>query len=252
MAAAPSFTQPEAPQAQTVASLQRLQRLFEGASVVIEQLGPDEDVPAPRPEEAAQVARAVSKRRREFAAGRHLVRRGLARLGGDAAGFADFVLLNDADRAPRWPAGVVGSITHTGAGDQAYCAVVLGRDSQLLAVGIDAEEAEPLEPELWKFVLTADERAALEREPAERRGLLAKVMFSAKECFYKAQYPLTRQFLGFQQVRISLDPAKGQFQAARVDVVGGVGEMSRCLGRYSMDGGLVLTGIAVSRGGPQC
>ena len=242
MTAAASFTQPEAPGAPTV---ERLQRLFDGAPVVIEQLGPDEDIPAPRPEEAAQVARAVSKRRREFAAGRHLVRRGLARLGGDATtGFADFVLLNDADRAPRWPAGVVGSITHTGAGDQAFCAVVLGRDSQLLAVGIDAEEAEPLEPELWKFVLTAEERAALEQEPAERRGLLAKVMFSAKECFYKAQYPLTRQFLGFQQVRVALDQARGQFQAARVDVVGGVGEMSRCLGRYSMDGELVLTGIA--------
>ena len=86
---------------------------------------------------------------------------------------------------------------------------MLGRDSELLTVGIDAEEAEPLEPELWRFVLTEDERAALEREPAENRGLLAKVVFSAKECFYKAQYPLTRQFLGFKQVRITLNPGLG-------------------------------------------
>jgi 4'-phosphopantetheinyl transferase EntD len=218
-----------------------LERLFDGAPVVIEQLGLGEDIPAPHPDEAAQVARAVSKRRREFAAGRHLARRALARLG-EAGEFEEVVLLNGADRAPLWPAGVVGSITHTGAGDQGYCAVVLGRDSELAAVGIDAEEAEPLEPDLWKFVLTADERAALEQEPAETRGLLAKVVFSAKECFYKAQYPLTRQFLGFQQVRITLIPALGQFVAERVD---DGGEMSRCLGRYSMDGDLVLTGIAV-------
>ncbi len=108
---------------------------------------------------------------------------------------------------------------------------------------------QPLEPELWRFVLTEDERAALEREPAETRGLLAKVVFSAKECFYKAQYPLTRQFLGFKQVRITLIPALGQFRAERVDATG---EMSRCLGRYSMDGALVLTGIAVPRGDHQC
>lgn len=220
-----------------------LQQLFDGAPVVVEQLALGEDVPAPHPDEAAQVARAVTKRRREFAAGRHLARRALARLG-EPGEFDDVVLLNGADRAPRWPEGVVGSITHTGAGDQGYCAVVLGRDSQLAAVGIDAEEAKPLEPELWSFVLTPDERAALEREPEATRGLLAKVVFSAKECFYKAQYPLTGQFLGFQQVRITLIPGSRQFQAERVDVGG---EMSRCLGRYSLDGALVLTGIAVRR-----
>jgi 4'-phosphopantetheinyl transferase EntD len=219
--------------------LQRLHDLFSDAPVVVEQLGLDGDIPALHPEEAAQVARAVTRRRREFAAGRHLARRALARLG---TGFEDVVLLNGADRAPRWPTGVVGSITHTGAGDQGYCAVVLGRDSDLVTVGIDAEEAEPLEPELWSFVLTADERAALEREPVESRGLLAKVVFSAKECFYKAQYPLTRQFLSFQQVRITLIPALGQFIAERVDVGS---EMSRCLGRYSIDGVLLVTGIAV-------
>jgi 4'-phosphopantetheinyl transferase EntD len=252
--AAASTIRTDAPSAraqqQAQERLQRLQQLFDGAPVVVEQLRPGEEIPAPRPEEAAQVARAVSKRKREFAAGRHLARRALARLGDDVD-FADLLLLNDADRAPLWPAGVVGSITHTGAGqeDDGYCAVVLGRDSEVRTVGIDAEEAAPLEPELWTFVLTEDERAALEREPAESRGLLAKVVFSAKECFYKAQYPLTRQFLGFKQVRITLNPGLGRFEAQRVDATG---EMSRCFGRYSIDGALVLTGIAVSRGDHQC
>ena len=49
--------------------------------------------------------------------------------------------------------------------------------------------------------------------------------------------PLTRQFLGFKQVRITLNPGLGTFQAQRLDATG---EMSRCLGRYSMDGALVL------------
>jgi 4'-phosphopantetheinyl transferase EntD len=232
----------------------RLGELFAGAPVVIEACWLDRPIPDPLPEEAAQVARAVSRRRREFAAGRHLFRRALGRLlDADASAIA---LLNGADRAPCWPAGVVGSITHTATGTPAdgYCAVVLGRDSALLAVGVDAEEAEPLEAGLWSFVLTPAERAALDREAPERQGLLAKLMFSAKECFYKAQYPLTRRFLGFQQVQITLDqPMIGRFQARLLDdTQQGGAEMSVCLGRYIMDAGLLLTGIAVPREGAQC
>jgi 4'-phosphopantetheinyl transferase EntD len=228
----------------------RLRGLFAGAPVVFEEMALGGDIPALLPEEAAQVARAVGARRREFAAGRHLARRALARLTG--AGSPLLVLLNGPDRAPRWPAGIVGSITHTRGGPEAdgdgYCAVVLGRDTDVRTVAIDAEEAEDLEPELCRFVLTAGERAALAAEPAQRRGLLAKILFSAKECFYKAQYPVTGRFLGFQEVEVTLDQARLQFRARLVE---SAREMSECLGRYRMDGGLVLTGIAVPGAGAQ-
>src|ERR1700761_3617241 len=59
------------------------------------------------PDEEALLGRAVEKRRREFAAGRGCARRALAALGLPPA-----PLLPGEGGAPRWPDGVVGSITH--------------------------------------------------------------------------------------------------------------------------------------------
>ena len=66
--------------------------------------------PPVHPDEMAQVDAAVNSRRVEFATGRSCARRALARMG-----IREFVLRsNPVSRAPRWPAGVVGAITHTG------------------------------------------------------------------------------------------------------------------------------------------
>ncbi|MBN1173619.1 MAG: 4'-phosphopantetheinyl transferase, partial [Micromonosporaceae bacterium] len=59
------------------------------------------------PEEAPLVARAVPRRRAEFTTGRHCARLALASLGVEPA-----AILAGPDRAPRWPAGIVGTITH--------------------------------------------------------------------------------------------------------------------------------------------
>ena len=228
----------------------RLARLFPGAPLAGEEIRLSEDIPPPRPEEAAQVARAVSRRRLEYAAGRHCARQALGRL----AGNEDFVLLNDADRAPRWPDGFVGSLTHTGSAPDGYCAAVLGRTSDLLAVGLDAEEAEALEPDLWPFVLTAGERHSLTAHPEASRGMLAKVIFSAKECYYKAQFPLTRRFLGFREVQIQLEFAleagAGRFEARLVDPFVSDG-IAHCEGRFLIESGFVLTGIVLPRIAPR-
>jgi 4'-phosphopantetheinyl transferase EntD len=40
--------------------------------------------------------------------------------------------------------------------------------------------------------------------PAERRGSMATVLFSAKESFYKAQYSLTRQWLDFKSAAVTI------------------------------------------------
>lgn len=56
--------------------------------------------------ERALVARAVPKRRDEYAAGRNCARAALARLG-----VHDFALLAGSAREPIWPEGVIGSMT---------------------------------------------------------------------------------------------------------------------------------------------
>ncbi len=91
------------------------------------------------PAERAALRNAVAKRRREFVAGRVLARRAMAVLG-----FPQEPVLVGARRAPIWPAGLIGSISHTATG----CAVALTPDRYFRSIGLDVEDTTPLEPEL--------------------------------------------------------------------------------------------------------
>jgi 4'-phosphopantetheinyl transferase EntD len=102
--------------------------LFTDKPVVVEELFLADSVPPCHPREAEQVAAAVFRRRQEYAAGRYCARRALSGLG-----IEGFILLNGPDRAPIWPTGVAGAITHTG-GPGGYCAAVVGRLDRVLAV----------------------------------------------------------------------------------------------------------------------
>lgn len=193
-------------------------------------------------EEAAQIAHAVPRRQLEFATVRLCARRAAARLG-----VGPFVLLNGADRAPRWPAELVGSLTHTGRGTSGYCAAAAARADAMRSIGIDAEQAQPLPLRLWDFVLTSGEQTAMramEPDPG-RAELLAKIVFSAKECFYKAQFPLTHQYLGFHQVEIALDLPNGAFQARLSPSAPPGLALEECRGRFAVAEDLVRTAIGV-------
>jgi 4'-phosphopantetheinyl transferase EntD len=218
-----------------------LDELFGKCPVVVEEVRISEDVPAPHPLEDEQVATSVSKRRIEFAAGRYCARRALARLN-----IKDFVLRNGRDRAPCWPAGIVGSITHTGDVNRGgYCAVVVGHANQVVTVGVDAEQAKPLERPLWAHVLTTTERRTLEMADVTAGGLWAKTIFSAKECFYKAQFPLSGQFLGFHDVEVDLDLRSSTFVAGLASGAPRGLPLTRCAGRFLRHDDLVVTGIAL-------
>jgi len=214
-----------------------------GAPLVGEALWMASEPPPIHPEEEAQVATAVAKRRAEFAAGRACARRALTRLG-----VADFVLKNGPDRAPRWPAGVVGSITHAGAVPGGFCAAVVARSTDFLTLGLDAELADAVRSELWPRVTTAEERHWLGEQPAETRSTLAATLFSAKECFYKARFPLCGEFLEFADVEVALDPAGSSFEARLTrDGADSPGRplLPGCKGRYVKVDGFVITGIGV-------
>lgn len=189
------------------------------------------------PQEEVVVRRAVETRRREFTAGRVLARRALGELG-----VPPVAIPSGDDRAPVWPEGVVGSITHT----RGYCAVVVARRERVGSLGIDAELGEPLREGLWRRVCTERERSWLADRPVGERGLLAKVVFSVKECLYKAQYPLTLQFLGFQDVEAELDPDQGSFEIVFGRAAGtrfGAGD--RLAGRFRQVDGLILCGLTL-------
>src|SRR4051812_21125431 len=87
-----------------------LARLLDDPRVAVAEVDPRQVVPDAGlfAEEAAPLANAVLTRRQQFTAGRQLARQAWARLGQ-----APVPLLNDVQRVPVWPKGVVGTITHT-------------------------------------------------------------------------------------------------------------------------------------------
>ena len=158
------------------------------------------------PEELECVDRAIKKRRDEFSAGRILARRALLQLGIPAT-----TILPHADRSPIWPAGIAGSITHT----RSFCAVAIARCDLSPSLGLDVEEDSPLKTELTERICTADEVAWIGKQSSslDERGRLGKLFFSAKEAFYKCQYPLTGRFLEFHDVELSVDLVSQTFTA---------------------------------------
>ncbi|HZP53587.1 4'-phosphopantetheinyl transferase family protein [Actinocrinis sp.] len=213
------------------------------------------------PEEEAELAQAVEKRRLEFTTVRHCARTALARLG-----IAPVAILPGDRGAPQWPAGIVGSMTHcTG-----YRAAVVARSSQLATIGVDAEPHEALPPEVLTTVTVAEERERLKRLAADRPAVhWDRLLFSAKESVYKAWFPLTGRWLDFEEASIDFEAESHRAEAHRAEARGaGSGESgsfyARLLvpgpvvngitllgfaGRWLVRDGLLFTAIAVSANG---
>jgi 4'-phosphopantetheinyl transferase EntD len=158
------------------------------------------------PAEAALLARAVRKRLQEFAAGRLCARRVLAELG-----VPNFPLKAAEDRQPLWPPLLVGSITHTAG----FCAAVAAARNQVAAVGIDAELVGSVKVEIWPSIFRDEETRWLGSLPESQQAAAATLLFSAKEAFYKCQYPLTGEWLNFHEARVEMldwGTARGLFR----------------------------------------
>src|SRR5918999_5130512 len=156
-------------------------------------------------DEAAAVAGAGAERRREFGTVRWCARKALRQLGVPAVS-----ILPGEDRAPRWPVGVVGSMTNCAG----YRAAVVARTGELRGVGIDAEPHAALPAAALDLIVGVDERERL-RALANAHGGLHwdRIAFCAKEAVYKAWFPLTRRWLDFADVSIVLC-VDGTFRAA--------------------------------------
>jgi 4'-phosphopantetheinyl transferase EntD len=190
------------------------------------------------PGERAAIVHAVEKRRREFIAGRSCARLAMAELGEPPA-----PILQGEDRAPIWPPGLVGCITHT----DTRCAVAVARVADgFLSLGLDIEPATPIKAELLRIICLPEERAYLDSQPAGERGLLGKLMFSAKECAYKCQYPLSRTFLDFHAMRVYPDLAGGRFVAVFQRDAGPFASGDELHGRLLVDQGYLMTAMTLT------
>lgn len=194
-------------------------------------IDPLDTPPAPFATELAGLSpNAVAKRQREFAAGRAAAHAAMTQLGHPPQ-----PIPVGSNRAPVWPNGLTGSISHT-----LSCAMaVVARSTDMRAIGIDVEEDTPLGDKLLSAICTDNERQWLKLQ--SNPGQLAKVIFSAKEAAYKCQYTVSQCYLGFHGMELELDLAKGRFQAHFTGALPPFAQNDMIHGRFAVGAGLIVT-----------
>jgi 4'-phosphopantetheinyl transferase EntD len=112
-------------------------------------------------------------------------------------------------------------------------------------VGVDVEEATALDPLLVAEICTRSEQRWLGQQPPSERGLMAKLIFSAKEAAYKAQYPISRVVFGFDVLEITIDRDRTRFEAVFQSSQGSIPAGAVLVGSYAHAAGLLVTGVAI-------
>jgi 4'-phosphopantetheinyl transferase EntD len=190
------------------------------------------------PEEAQYLGRAVAKRVQEFAAGRMCARRALAELG-----IANFPIKVADDRQPIWPDGTVGSITHT----DGFCAAVVAERRRMSALGLDSEVVADVNAQIWPSICVPIEAEWVRSLPVSEQASAVALIFSAKEAFYKCQYPVAREPLNFDDVSIEAvawGAAEGVFEIRPIrDIAIARSASLPMQGRYVFHGEFVTAGM---------
>jgi len=145
------------------------------------------------------------KRRAEFLAGRYCAKRVLEQIS-----IVDHIVDSDNNRCPLWPEQVKGSISHND--HTAMAAITVSPD--VLGIGIDIETivSEQIAQDLRKQIVNGDEDEIFTLSSTPFPTLFT-LIFSIKESFFKAAYPSTGHYFGFEVVRItSVDFLEHQFR----------------------------------------
>lgn len=204
-------------------------------AVVASEIG--DATPELRPDEAALVAGAVVKRRREFARGRVNARKALALLGAPAAS-----ILVGAKREPLWPEGIVGSITH----DETLCVVAVASSETYAGIGVDIEPEDGLEPSVAERIWSPAEAAHAARRTDMTEAVASRLVFSAKEAFYKCQFSLTRTFVGFKEVSVRL--GDGDFELKLENAIAELPARTRLRGTWRRAEQKLVAAMVLRRG----
>jgi 4'-phosphopantetheinyl transferase EntD len=156
------------------------------------------------PEETSFTDSFAMERLRTFSAGRFCARKAMELMGHPAMP----IPMGD-DRAPVWPAGITGSISHT----QGLAGALICSTGHHPSIGLDIERRAAVDRSLWDILF--DEQELQFIASAAVPDDLATLFFSLKESYYKMQYPLTQRFLDFRDVRIEYGPEGVQIKRLR-------------------------------------
>lgn len=194
----------------------------------------------PLPEEEPLIARSVAKRRHEFVTVRYCARQALGQLG-----LPPVPILKGDKGEPCWPDGVVGSLTHC----EGFRGAAVARRAEVRSIGIDAEPHDVLPSGVLDAVSLPVERSELAALPGELHW--DRILFCAKEATYKAWFPLTHRWLGFEDAHITFavdaDGQTGTFVSRiLIDPAAEHGPpLHELAGRWSVRDGLALTAIVL-------
>ena len=208
--------------------------------VAVAELRRPGDVRQLYPAEAASLKGSVPKRAAEFAAGRLCARRALAEFG-----IHDFAVRVGDSREPLWPPHMIGSITHTAG----LCVAVVAQRGDLAAVGLDSEVVGQVPEEIWPTICLPEERAWLAALPEAVRAVGITLLFTAKEAFYKCQYPLVREWLDFHDLMVeplNWGAAQGEYRVRSTRRIALEDRASLpVIGRFAIHEEFVSVGIAL-------
>lgn len=153
-------------------------------------------------EEGEPLATAVVARRNEFICGRQCARTALAQVG-----FTPCALPPDADGLPMWPRGSIASISHS----RGLCCAVAAPVGSILSLGLDLEKTTRLSPRAMARVLHP-----LELNAVGGDQVIGSLLFSAKEAFFKAQFPHWRAQPNFKDLALQFDVSSKQMSIREI------------------------------------
>lgn len=159
-------------------------------------------------EEFELVKTATNKRINEFSAGRFCAHKLLA-----ASGMDNGPILIGKHREPLWPAGIIGSITHS----KDLAGAVLCPDDICTGIGFDIETIKPFNQAISKYICTPAEFEWLIEQKGRDSASLILLLFSIKESIFKCLFHATGYKYTFKDIQLAPDIQNNTARATLAD-----------------------------------
>ncbi len=198
----------------------------------------------------SSLGRAVRSRARGYLAGRHCAAQAILSLTGEPALIREPLPIG-ALGAPVWPAGIVGSISHS----PRIAVAVAAWASVTLGIGIDCERVmnDAAVEDILGRVLPEGDAIGRRGDPTARLDwrTFVTAVFSAKESVYKCLHPITGVFFDFDAVAVEwVDVARGAMALRVVESLGaGIDSGTLLTADFCVEDEHVFTSVRLPKAG---
>ncbi len=187
---------------------------------------------------ADETAAMGAVRRAEFLAGRRFARAAIASCAPERGPAR---VPSGPERTPRWPDGIVGTITHT----RTLAAAAVARAHEARGLGLVNEErmATPIARQVRDQVATVAELRIGQNGLSLDEASTLTLIFSAKEAVFKCLFPIVGRYFDYLEAALVEidDLARVCTLAIETDLGGGIGRGTRLHVRFAIDALLVTT-----------